>query len=468
MEKSLAKMHPELVPEWSAKNLPVMPDDVSYGSNKIYWWKGPCGHEWQTSVKARHAGEKCPICANARVIPGVNDLATVRSDLAKQWSDRNDMTAAEVTIESHRKAWWHGPCGHEWQSEIRSRAKHGTGCPYCSSRKLLPGFNDLKTRFPDVAAEWSERNDPLQPEMVTAFSNRRVWWKCSTCGNEWYALISTRSGGSKCPYCTGITLLPGFNDLKTRYPELAAEWSVRNGDLLPGSLNEKSRKNVWWTCSICGHEYRAVIYSRVKGLSCPACANRAVRKGFNDLATTDPVLAKDWDYERNSMLPTMVSRLSHKRVWWRCRYGHHWSMKICERTVEGKGCIYCEQDFLASLPELTVLYYASGLKLKTIFGDDGLIGIPISAYLPEVQLAIDFVFGNSKERQTEQSWKRHLCKARNVTLAEIGISTGFDKIRLLSTIKKAFTKAYLFIRSDEEEDLERIRMAFDRIRKQKV
>ena len=168
------------------------------------------------------------------------------------------------------------------------------------------------------------------------------------------------------------------------------------------------------------------------------------------------------------MLPTMVSRLSHKRVWWRCRHGHHWSMKICERTIESKGCIYCEQDFLASLPELAVLYYASGLKLKILLGDDSLIGIPISAYLPEVQLAIDFVYGNSKERQTEQSWKRHLCKARSITLAVIQISTGFDKIRLLSTIKKAFEKAYFFIRSDEEEDLKRIRMAFDRIRDQKV
>ena len=121
-------------------------------------------------------------------------------------------------------------------------------------------------------------------------------------------------------------------------------------------------------------------------------------------------------------------------------------MKICERAVENKGCIYCEQDFLASLPELTVLYYASGLKLKTIFGDDGLIGIPISAYLPEVQLAIDFVFGNSKERQTEQSWKRHLCKARNVTLAEIGISTGFDKNekRKAEILSKALVKCWKF------------------------
>lgn len=468
MQNSLAKIHPELVPEWSDKNLPVTPEDVGYGSNKIYWWKGPCGHEWQTSVKARHAGEKCPICANVRVLPGVNDLETLRPALAKEWSGKNELSVSEVTIESHKKVWWKGPCGHEWEAEIRSRTKHGTGCPYCSGNKLLKGFNDLKTRFPEVAQEWSPRNKPLRPDMVTPFANRRVWWRCSTCGNEWYALISTRSGGSKCPYCSGITLLPGYNDLKTRYPQLAEEWSDRNGELLPNTVNGKSRKNVWWVCGYCGHEYRAVVNSRVKGLSCPVCANRAVRKGFNDLATTDPIIVKDWDYERNSMLPTMVYRGSYKRAWWRCRYGHHWSMKICERTIEGKSCIYCEQDFLATLPELAAAYYASRLKLQIIIGDESMIGIPINVYLPDVRLAIDFVTGKGQETQTEQAWKRHLCKARGITLAEIRMDRKFDKIRLLSTIKKAFQKAYLFIQSDEEEDLDRIRMAFDKLRKQNV
>ena len=128
MENSLSKMHPELVSEWSDRNNPITPDDVSYGSRKIFWWKGSCGHEWQTSVKARHAGERCPICANMRVVSGVNDLATLRPDLAAQWSDRNDSAPSEVTIESHRKAWWIGSCGHEWEAEIRSRSRNGNGC----------------------------------------------------------------------------------------------------------------------------------------------------------------------------------------------------------------------------------------------------------------------------------------------------------------------------------------------------
>ena len=35
-------MHPELVDEWSEKNLPLTPDDITYGSNKVYWWIAQC------------------------------------------------------------------------------------------------------------------------------------------------------------------------------------------------------------------------------------------------------------------------------------------------------------------------------------------------------------------------------------------------------------------------------------------
>ena len=48
MENSLSRMRPHLVSEWSEKNFPLTPDTVTFGSNKIVWWKGACGHEWQT------------------------------------------------------------------------------------------------------------------------------------------------------------------------------------------------------------------------------------------------------------------------------------------------------------------------------------------------------------------------------------------------------------------------------------
>ena len=96
MNNSLAEVHPELVSEWSEKNLLLTPDGITFGSNKKVWWKGTCGHEWQASVKARSNGEKCLICSGARVIAGINDLAKLEPLLVKQWSKKNKIKPTEV------------------------------------------------------------------------------------------------------------------------------------------------------------------------------------------------------------------------------------------------------------------------------------------------------------------------------------------------------------------------------------
>ena len=106
MSNSLATVHPELIVEWSDRNLPLTPDSVTFGSNKKVWWKGACGHEWETSVKARSNGEKCPICSGARVVAGINDLSTLKPELASEWSEENEIKPTEVSIGSHKKVIW--------------------------------------------------------------------------------------------------------------------------------------------------------------------------------------------------------------------------------------------------------------------------------------------------------------------------------------------------------------------------
>lgn len=49
MSNLLSEVHPELVLEWSERNLPLTPDKITYGSNKIVWWIGTCGHEFQST-----------------------------------------------------------------------------------------------------------------------------------------------------------------------------------------------------------------------------------------------------------------------------------------------------------------------------------------------------------------------------------------------------------------------------------
>lgn len=58
MSNSLVAVHPELVAEWSEKNLPLTPDNVTFGSNR-YWLLFP-------ELPLLHCRER-PLCHAAGV-----------------------------------------------------------------------------------------------------------------------------------------------------------------------------------------------------------------------------------------------------------------------------------------------------------------------------------------------------------------------------------------------------------------
>ena len=62
--------------------------------------------------------------------------------------------------------------------------------------------NSLYYQRPDLLKDWNyEKNLSLTPKDVSIGSGKKVWWKCSKCGNEWEAKIFNRSNGTGCPYC---------------------------------------------------------------------------------------------------------------------------------------------------------------------------------------------------------------------------------------------------------------------------
>ena len=133
MNNSLAEVHPELVSEWSEKNLMLTLDDITFGSNKKVWWKGACGHEWQTSVKARSSGEKCPYCSGYIFLKRFNDLQTTHPKIASEWSEKNlPLKPDEVNAKSRKNVWWRcSKCGNEWKSVINAHVK---GTVYLNER----------------------------------------------------------------------------------------------------------------------------------------------------------------------------------------------------------------------------------------------------------------------------------------------------------------------------------------------
>ena len=295
-------------------------------------------------------------------------LASAFPELAEQWNyDKNGMlTPWMVTIGSNKKVWWKCSLGHEWETAVASRTSDSTGCPYCAGKKAWPGFNDLATLRPDIAADWNDdKNAPLTPQKVTPGSNKKVWWKCAL-GHEWEAPVRNRTyNATSCPYCAGKKALPGFNDLATLRPDMAAEWDyARNGALTPQAVTLGSHKKVWWKCSL-GHEWEAPVHNRTQNsIGCPYCTGRYVMPGFNDLATLRPELAADWDYSLNGKVrPELVTVCAAKKVWWVCRKGHPSYLMTVFNRSNGRGCPECRPERIAASKRKKVLYFAPDGRL---------------------------------------------------------------------------------------------------------
>ena len=133
---------------------------------------------------------------------GYNDLESQNSKLLKEWNfDKNEnLKPSEVTEFSHKQVWWKCEKGHEWTAVVSSRSQ-GVGCPICSGKKVLSGYNDLESQNPILAMEWHPvKNGSLLPSHVTVGSGKKVWWRCPK-GHEWEAYINNRNKGSGCPMC---------------------------------------------------------------------------------------------------------------------------------------------------------------------------------------------------------------------------------------------------------------------------
>ena len=260
----LAKVNPELAKEWNyEKNEDFTPFDVTCGSNKKVWWVCKNGHEWESQVSNRNAGNGCPYCCG-RLANSNNNLAIVHPYLLDEWDyEKNSKSPENYTPRSGKKVWWICKNGHEWESVIGNRSK-GIGCPVCSN-KVLHDENCLAKVNPELAKQWHPtKNGKLTPFNIVASSHEKVWWKCEK-GHEWESQIGNlnrpRTNSNGCPYCSGQSV-NHENCLAKVNPELAKEWHpTKNGDLTPFDVTCGSNKKVWWICKN-GHEWKVGINGR--------------------------------------------------------------------------------------------------------------------------------------------------------------------------------------------------------------
>lgn len=376
----MSEANPELFAQWRDE---TEADAHLLGSSYSALWEGSCGHQWRATISSRMAGKGCPLCSGNRTVAGVNDLATLRPDLVAEWSEKNDKTPDEVTTGSAYMALWECTAHqHEYTMMVAQHAREGRGCPVCSGRRILPGFNDFATATPDIAAEFVRDSEGKgrTPQTVGANSHAKFIWKCAA-GHEWPSEPAQRSAGMKCRVCRGeassrpakptksIKTLPQKNRPLTvteHSPHLVAEFVCDSENLgrTPSNTARGSNANLRWRCPACNFEYVAAPRHRTAGRGCPACAGTVVVPGINDLATKFPDIAAELDdenYTADQLLPN-----SNIKVQWKCKNGHTWETRVFNRTRGDNGCNTCVRKEFSSVFERDIL----ALVTAAIPGED--------------------------------------------------------------------------------------------------
>ena len=297
----LQSCYPELVEsswDWVENDkIGLKPDEItSHAEIESSWYCHVCKGSYKMMVYNKVRGQSCPYCTGKRVLAGFNDLASKYQELIdSEWdwieNDKNGLKPDEITPHSKIKANWHcNTCSGRYKSKISDKV-NGTGCPYCIGRKVLKGYNDLESQYPDLMNEWDwVENDKigLKPDEITSGSNIKAWWHCNTCDGHYQMRINNRTNGIGCPYCAGKKVLNGFNDLQSKYPDLMKEWDWVENDkigLKPDEITYGSDRKVWWRCSHNRlHLWYATVFSRTrKNNGCPKCSNH-ISKQENQVA----------------------------------------------------------------------------------------------------------------------------------------------------------------------------------------
>ena len=277
-DNCLKTKHPDISKEWdSSKNGEITPEHVLPGTGKKYWWLCSKSHSYNTTPNNRTTNKHgCPVCKNKK-ITDENCLHTTHPDISKEWNiERNSKSPRNVTYGSSQKVWWICHKNHEWETTVASRARGGTGCPYCFGR-IVTDNNRLTAKFPELCKEWNHTKNSKGPDQYTYGSDFMVWWLCDQ-NHEWESKINNRTINNRnCPYCCNrkISIDNSFGRI---HPNLLKEWDWdENIDISPYDIAPRSNIRVGWECKN-NHKWKTSISNRIYGTQCPLCKTHGYSK----------------------------------------------------------------------------------------------------------------------------------------------------------------------------------------------
>lgn len=353
MEKFKDK-YPQFYQELVKSELPpgVAPEELLCSDKRKFLWECKNGHQWTQVLanRTKKGGSFCQYCLGKLPYPGESDLATLYPDVSQEWDyEKNEDTPVGFATHSRKKKWWICPQGHSYDMRVINRTKGQQNCPYCSGKRVLPGFNDVATTRPKILKYWDYEKNDITPQEITEKSAKKVWFTCGKPEHSWQGTLVKLGRGKDiiCRVCSGHVVIKGINDLSSQFPQIAAELVQED----PESIYMFSSRKVSWKCGM-GHKWRASPAQRAKYNEgkCPHCYyNGRIGKSIGNIEDTNisvksPQILNEWDYAKNNVDPRTVSFGSTKKYWWKCQQGHSYEQEVNTKVYYNQGCPYCSNN----------------------------------------------------------------------------------------------------------------------------
>ncbi|GGP11004.1 zinc-ribbon domain-containing protein [Oceanobacillus neutriphilus] len=345
---SLATLSPHIAVEWNyEKNKGLTPNDFTNGSCKKVWWICKYGHEWKAIINPRtKRGVGCPECFKRtntsfseqcilyylqKIFPNVKNRKKLQFD--------RETYEADIFIEDLNIAIeYDGGRTHKnkLDKDLKKRTVfQNAGIRIINIREgeLLPLTENNKDEL--IIEKGRRINDDNRSQMIKKLMvllKINYSFEVDVAKNRVQILEMYHRVKAK-------------NSVLQRSPEIALQWHPeKNGKLRPEYFSFNSKEKIWWLGK-CGHEWKAVIYTRTRlSYGCPYCRNLYVNE-TNSLESLNPEMLRFWDYDKNNdekMYPFEVVPSSPKEAWWKCSKGHSFKSGIRVRLAsKHEGCPYC-------------------------------------------------------------------------------------------------------------------------------
>ena len=338
-------LQPVLMKEWDWKRnneIQIFPNATSCHSSKKAWWICPiCNNNYQATISHRVNGTGCPICA-AEMKTSFGEQA-IYYYLAKDLKtyNRYNLNGIEVDIyipELKLGIEYDGELYHKGEQAVK-REKN----KYEKLKEYEIYLIRVKENFKNnKLIEYSDLTIEIVSKKVEKELENVILKIIKYINENWNLNLET-----------SINIKRDRQEIYDQYinqrkensvfniPEFIKDWDYKKNKIKPQNVTKGSGKIVWWICEL-GHSYESTVNNHVKGSKCPYCKNKKVLRGYNDLLTLKPNLAKEWNYERNEINPQEVVIGSNKIVWWKCcECAYEWKAKIADRSKRNSKCPMC-------------------------------------------------------------------------------------------------------------------------------